>query len=234
MPLITCRDVSFAYENGVVLQGVNFSLKQGGYLSIVGENGAGKSTLIKGLLGLLRPVRGEILFGDGLLKKEIGYLPQQTAAQKDFPASVLEVVLSGRLNSSGLRPFYTKRDKEIALRTIQMFGMQEFLNHCYRELSGGQQQRVLLARALCATKKLLLLDEPSAGLDPAAQTALYETIKAINQTENIAIVMVSHDIQNAVKYAETILHLANEQLFFGTTEEYAVSEAGEKFLGGRV
>jgi zinc transport system ATP-binding protein len=210
---------------------LSFTVKSGEYLCIVGENGSGKSTLIKALLSLKSVTKGDILMGDGLKRNEIGYLPQQTSAQKDFPASVFEVVLSGCLNNRGLRPFYSKADRLKALSTMEKLGIKQFKRRSYRELSGGQQQRVLLARALLSTKKLLLLDEPVAGLDPIVTNELYQLIKQIN-TDGITIIMVSHDIESAVKYASHILHLHNKPLFYGTTEEYIKSDAGRRFLGG--
>ncbi|MDR1927177.1 MAG: metal ABC transporter ATP-binding protein [Oscillospiraceae bacterium] len=232
MALITCRDAAFAYEGHTAVSGLNFSVSCGDYLCVVGENGSGKSTLIKGLLRLKSPSSGSVLTGDGLKPSEIGYLPQQTAAQKDFPASVFEVVLSGRLSRSGLRPFYAKADKALARQHIRSLGIEALQGRCYRELSGGQQQRVLLARALCATQKLLLLDEPFAGLDPLAAQELYREIERINRKDGITIIMVSHDIASAVKYASHILHLKTEQAFFGETQRYLKSAIGAAFLGG--
>lgn len=232
MALITCQNVSFAYDGNVVVSGLDFQIQSGDYLCIVGENGSGKSTLIKGLLRLKMPQSGSILMGQGLQATEIGYLPQQTAAQKDFPASVYEVVLSGRLAARGIRPFYAKTDRLAAEENIQRLGIADLKNRCYRELSGGQQQRVLLARALCATKKLLLLDEPVSGLDPLVTQELYRVIEGINRDTGISIIMVSHDIQSAVKYAGHILHLQNRQIFYGTTSEYIRSSIGMHFLGG--
>lgn len=232
MSLIICRDVSFAYEGKIVINNLNFHVEMGNYLCIVGENGSGKSTLIKGLLHLKAQEEGEILTGDGLKFNEIGYLPQQSIIQKDFPASVYEVVLSGCLNNLGLRPFYGKKEKLIANKNIARLGLNNIKNSCYRELSGGQQQRVLLSRALCSTKKLLLLDEPVAGLDPLVTQELYSLIKQINEDMNITIIMVSHDIGSAVQYASHILHLKNEQLFYGKTRDYMKSEIGNVFLGG--
>jgi zinc transport system ATP-binding protein len=232
MALITCQDASFAYEGFVAVSGLDFEVHSGDYLCIVGENGSGKSTLIKGLLGLKTPYAGSISTGDGLKANEIGYLPQQTAAQKDFPASVYEVALSGRMGARGILPFYSKADKEIAEKNIARLGIEQLRDRCYRELSGGQQQRVLLARALCATKKLLLLDEPVAGLDPVVTQELYCLIADINRTEGLTIIMVSHDIASAVKYASHILHLQGKQAFFGTSAEYAVSGVGAGFIGG--
>ena len=234
MSLVTCTEVSFEYEGNVMLTGVDFALKGGEYLCIIGENGAGKSTLMKGLLGMKKPLSGTIATGLGLKREEIGYLPQQTAAQKDFPASVYEVVLSGRLNSLKWRPFYTKRDKQDALEKIKLLGLTDLIHASYQELSGGQQQRVLLARALCATKKVLLLDEPAAGLDPIVTKELYELIAKLNKEQEITVIMVSHDVHGILQYATHILHLKNRQLFFGTKEEYEASEVGQYLLeGGR-
>lgn len=234
MSLLICQNVSFSYEGTTVLSGISFAVETGDYLCIIGENGAGKSTLMKGLLHLKKPSSGTILTGDGLKPTEIGYLPQQTAAQKDFPASVLEVVLSGRLNSCGRRPFYSRADKTDAEEKIALLGIESLKKRCYRDLSGGQQQRVLLARALCATKKLLLLDEPVTGLDPMMTAELYRVIADLNKNYGITVVMVSHDVRGAVEQADHILHLGNEQLFFGATGSYLESELGKRFVGGSV
>ena len=232
MAYITCRDAAFAYEGKIAVENLNFSVSQGDYLCIVGANGSGKSTLIKGLLRLMKPSRGSIDMGDGLTAHDIGYLPQQTAAQKDFPASVYEVVLSGCLSHQGLRPFYTRRDKAMAEDNMNRMGIADLRRHCYRELSGGQQQRVLLARALCATRKMLLLDEPTAGLDPVVTGELYRTIRWVNQELGTAVIMVSHDIHSALESAGHILHLEKEQVFFGTTAQYRETHVGQYFLGG--
>lgn len=232
MSLLICRDVSFSYEGTIVLSDLGFSVEAGEYLCIVGENGAGKSTLLKGLLHLKKPTSGEILTGDGLRPTEIGYLPQQTAAQKDFPASVWEIVLSGRLNGCGLRPFYNRADKQDVQNKLSLLGIAELSRRCYRDLSGGQQQRVLLARALCATKKLLLLDEPMTGLDPVMTAELYRVIADLNRNHGITVVMVSHDVYGAVEHADHILHLGNRQLFFGSTADYLQSDAGKRFTEG--
>jgi zinc transport system ATP-binding protein len=231
MALITCQDASFSYEGNIAVSGLNFEVRGGDYLCIVGENGSGKSTLVKGLLRLKTPRTGNVLTGDGLKANEIGYLPQQTAAQKDFPASAYEVVLSGRMGARGILPFYSKADKDIAKKNIARLGIGHLRNRCYRELSGGQQQRVLLARALCATRKLLLLDEPVAGLDPVVTQELYHLIAGINKNERLTVIMVSHDIQSTVKYASHILHLKTTQAFFGKTEDYAKSSVGKHFIG---
>ena len=232
MTLISCNDVTLAYENNIVLKNLSFEVQEGDYLCVVGENGSGKSTLIKALLSLKTCKNGCIDFDKYLKKNEIGYLPQQSEAQKDFPASVWEVVLSGCLNQKGLRPFYNSIEKDTALLNINKLGMNSYLNFSYSELSNGQQQRVLLARALCSTKKLLLLDEPAAGLDPVIVNDFYTLINNLNQ-EGITVVMVSHDITSAVKYASHILHLNNDNIFFGSTGNYLSSELGISFLGGK-
>ena len=232
MALITCENLSFAYSGDTVLSGVNFSVNAGDYLCIVGENGSGKSTLMRGLLGLKEPASGSISFGDGLKQSEIGYLPQQTDMQRDFPASVFEVVLSGRLNSLGRRFFYSKADKAEAERNLERMGMLDFKKRCYQELSGGQQQRVLLARALCATSKLLLLDEPVAGLDPVAMGEMYNLLKLINLCDGVTVVMVSHDVSAALRYATHILQLGHKQLYFGSVHDYVHYEAAKILRGG--
>ena len=232
MAILNCENASFSYDGRTVLEGVDFSLKAGDYLCVVGENGSGKSTLIRGLLSLKAPASGKITLGDGLKRSEIGYLPQQTEIQRDFPASVWEVVLSGCLNSLGGKLFYTAEDKRRAEENLERMGIENLKNTGYQELSGGQQQRVLLARALCATKKLLLLDEPVTGLDPVAAGEMYNLIKLVNLCDNISVIMVTHDIHEAVRHATHILHLGRRQLFFGTAAEYRRSAIGRRFLGG--
>ena len=232
MAILNCENLSFAYDGRTVLEDVNFSLNAGDYLCVVGENGSGKSTLIKGLLGLKASQSGSITFGEGLKSTEIGYLPQQTQLQRDFPASVWEVVLSGCLNGLDRRLMYNKADKERARMNMERMGIEDIKDKSYQELSGGQQQRVLLARALCATKKLLLLDEPVTGLDPIATGEMYNLIKLVNLCDNITVIMVSHDIHEAVRYATRILHLGHRQLFCGSSAEYKESDLARRFLGG--
>ncbi len=226
MSILTCNNVTLGYDGIPILSDINFSVGQDTYLCVIGENGAGKSTLVKGILGLIKPMSGRIETGDGLKANEIGYLPQQTQIQKAFPASVREVVVSGRINKMGLRPFMTKKDYAEADKNMELLGISDLRNSCYHELSGGQQQRVLLARALCATGKLLLLDEPVSGLDPVAQRDMYELIAKINKEQGIAIIMVSHDLPAAMKYSNHILHLSHKQLYFGKTREYVTGEDG--------
>ena len=230
MALLTCRDLCIGYEGREILHGLNFSAEQGDYLCILGENGSGKSTLMKTILGLVPSLSGEIVFGDGLQKGEIGYLPQQTDVQRDFPASVREIVLSGCLAKYGFHPFYRKEEKKAAQKAMEELGITDLAKKCYRDLSGGQQQRVLLARALCAAGRVLLLDEPVTGLDPKAQNDLYELIAKLNKS-GITIIMVSHDIHAAVKYASHVLHIGSKrQLFYGTKEEYVNSKLGQSFI----
>ena len=228
MALITVKDVSLGYDSKAIIEHLNFTVNEGDYLCIVGENGSGKTTLMKTLLNLTKPLSGQILFSDGLTANEIGYLPQQTPVQKDFPASVREIVLSGCQGRCGLRPFYSREEKKLAEDNMKLLNIISLKDHCYRELSGGQQQRVLLARALCATRKMLLLDEPVSGLDPNVTLHMYELIRELNSVK-ITVIMISHDITSAVKYASHILHIGDE-LFFGTTEEYMNSEIGQFFL----
>jgi zinc transport system ATP-binding protein len=228
MALITASDVSLGYDNHAIVKELNFEVNTGNYLCIVGENGSGKSTLMKTLLALRSPLSGQIYFGDGLKANEIGYLPQQTVIQKDFPATVREIVLSGCQGRCGLRPFYNRQEKELADSNIERMGITGLKNRPYRELSGGQQQRVLLARALCATQKVLLLDEPVAGLDPNVTAEMYALIEKLNM-EGITIIMISHDISAAIRYASHILHIG-DRLFFGSKEEYLGSDAAKAFF----
>lgn len=218
--LIECKDLTIGYEGVPVVKDLSFSVGEGDYLCIVGENGSGKSTLMKTLLGLKHQTKGEIIFGGGLKQTQIGYLPQQTVAQKDFPATVSEVVLSGFLGKKGLIPFYTKAEKEKCRHNMELMGITELAKKSYRDLSGGQQQRVLLARALCATEKLLLLDEPVSGLDPMVTAKMYEIIDSLNKNQGITVIMISHDLQGALKYGNKILHMESGEYFFGTTGDY--------------
>ena len=232
MAQLTCQNLTVGYDGRAVLQGLNFEVNAGNYLCIVGENGSGKSTLMKTILGLQAPISGTILTGDGLRKNEIGYLPQQTQVQKDFPASVREIVLSGCQGRCGSRPFYSKEEKGLAEENIGKMGIGSLAKRCYRELSGGQQQRVLLARALCATRKMLLLDEPVSGLDPRVTAEMYELIERLNREEGITVMMISHDISAALKYASHILHIG-DSVFFGTKTDYLQSPQGKVFDSGK-
>ncbi|MBR1559960.1 MAG: metal ABC transporter ATP-binding protein [Clostridia bacterium] len=231
MSLITCRDLRLGYEGHAIVEGLSFAVNAGDYLCIVGENGSGKSTLMRTLLGLQRPLGGAIEFGDGLTADAIGYLPQQTAIQRDFPATVWEIALSGCQSNLNRRPFYSRADKALAARSLERMGMTAYKKRCYRELSGGQQQRVLLARALCATRQLILLDEPVSGLDPKVTAEMYALIEGLNRDEGVTVVMISHDIAAAARYATHVLHIGRE-LFFGPVADYKRSAAGRRFLEG--
>lgn len=228
MALLTVQNLSVGFNSHPVAENLNFVVHAGDYLCIAGENGSGKTTLMRTLLHLQDPLSGEILVGDGLKPNEIGYLPQQTLVQKDFPASVKEIVLSGCQGRCGMRPFYNKEEKALAVENMERMGIRDLAGRCYRELSGGQQQRVLLARALCATRKLLLLDEPVSGLDPKVTAEMYSLIAELNH-EGITVIMITHDITAAVRYASHILHIGNT-IFFGTKDEYLKSVAGQLFL----
>ena len=228
MALLTAKDLVLGYETRIMEEDLKFQVEEGDYLCIAGENGSGKSTLMKTLLGLQSPISGTITTGDGLRPSEIGYLPQQTTVQKDFPASVTEVVLSGCQGRMGLRPFYNKEDKTLARENMERMGISGLAGRSYRDLSGGQQQRVLLARALCATGKLLLLDEPVSGLDPRVTNEMYRLISDLNR-EGITVIMISHDIAAAIKYASHILHIG-KAVFFGTRDEYVESDIGQFLL----
>ncbi|MDR1471205.1 MAG: metal ABC transporter ATP-binding protein [Synergistaceae bacterium] len=232
MPLLACRRLSLGYGGNVVLNGVDFQVNSGDYLCVVGENGSGKSTLMKGLLRLQPPMNGEVAYGDGLKANMIGYLPQRVTTGADFPAGAYEVVLSGRLGRRGMRPFYTRQDKEAARANMKMLEIDGLTGACFGELSGGQQQRVLLARALCSADRLLLLDEPVAGLDPVVAQEFYDILGRLNASNGMTIIMVSHDVGRAAAHASHVLHLSRVQRFFGPRDEYLKSDVGKKFTGG--
>ena len=245
--LITCQNVSLGYEGQIVFRNLNFTVEHGDYLWVVGENGSGKTTLIKGILRLLDPVEGSILFCNELRQGRIGYLPQQIALKKDFPAGVSEIVLSGNLGGMGLRPFYNAREKRLAFEAMEQLGIAGLKGKCFRELSGGQQRRVLLARALCAAQaepgsselehkaietscRILILDEPAASLDPLVTAEVYELLKTLNNQMGITIIMVSHDVRAAEQYANRILHLEKGRGIFAETAEYLRTGEGRKFF----
>lgn len=218
MTLVECNDVCVNYGNFEACRNVSFKINSGDYLCIVGSNGSGKTTIVKAILGLLPVKSGKIT----LDKLHTGYLPQQNNIQRDFPASVKEVILSGCLSKGRL--FYNRKDKQKVQEQIKNLSFEKIQNKAFSELSGGQQQRVLLARALCAAKNLLVLDEPVTGLDPIVTEELYSIIKKLNQEQGISVLMVSHDVHRAVNSATHILHLNKSPLFFGTAEEYKKTE----------
>ncbi|MGN0367839.1 MAG: metal ABC transporter ATP-binding protein [Wujia sp.] len=227
--ILSCEDVSLGYEGKAVVEHLNFQIHTGDYLCILGENGSGKSTLMKAILGMKKPMSGRLTMGENLKANEIGYLPQQTVTQRDFPASVQEIVMSGFLAKRGMRPFYSKEERKLATANMKRLEIESLRKKCYRDLSGGQQQRVLLARALCATTKLLLLDEPVAGLDPRVTVEMYELIKKLNR-EGITVIMVSHDVEAAAGYANKILHVSDEPVFFEDTKDFFESRLGREFV----
>lgn len=231
--LLECKNVSFGYENQLVISNLSFSVQRGEYICVVGENGSGKSTLVKGLLGLLPAYKGSVRYGEAIGNHAIGYLPQQTSSQKDFPATVWEVVLSGCLSTRKGRFFYSAEDKAKARRQMRHLELDQLASKSFQELSGGQQQRVLIARALCATDSFLILDEPVTGLDPAVTRELYDILEQLNQKEHTAILMVTHDIAGALPYVHKVLHIGPEGYFFGTRDEYLHSDQGKVLLGLR-
>ncbi len=233
-PLLRCEHVDFGYENYDVVRNVTMEIVPGDYLCIVGANGSGKSTLMKGLLGLLKPTGGTITCSEELKRAGIGYLPQQTPAQRDFPATVREVVLSGCLGKCGLRPFYSPKERVLAETNMERLGILALKDACYRELSGGQKQRTLIARALCATDRLLILDEPITGLDPLTTQEFYRVIRHLNRDEGVAVLMVTHDIHNVISQAKKILHLNQSVLYYGPAGAYRGTDCGREFLGGEV
>ena len=226
MSQITCREVSIGYEGHTVSKNINFSVEAGDYICIVGENGSGKSTLMRALLGLKSIENGDIVLGDGISRSDIGYLPQHTEDQKDFPASVEEVVLSGCTSRLGKKFFMGRSERLDAIQNMKMMNVYDLAKKSYRTLSGGQMQRVLLARALCAANKILILDEPVSGLDPHATADMYETIHHLNKHTGITIIMVTHDIENALRDATTVLQISKEPTLYRSVEEYKRSLLG--------
>ncbi len=228
MALLRCESLALGYEGRKIAENISLTVDEGQFLCVVGDNGAGKSTLMKTMLGLLPPAAGRVAFGEGLRPQDIGYLPQQTRAQKDFPASVFEIVLSGCLNRLGGRPFYQKEHRRRAEAALCRLNIEDLRRRSFSRLSGGQQQRVLLARALCAADRLLMLDEPAAGLDPLAAEDLYRQLEALRD-EGMAAVMISHDLRASLRLASHVLHLARAPLFFGAAEDYRQSPAGRLY-----
>jgi zinc transport system ATP-binding protein len=237
---VSAVEAALGYNGYAVIRGLNFTVDEGDYLCVVGENGSGKTTLVMGILGLISPMAGTLSLGPGIGRREVGYLSQNMAAKKDFPAGVGEIVVSGHLGRMGLRPFYSRAERRAAEETMEWLGIRDLRDRCFRELSGGQQRRVLLARALCASPRILVLDEPLAGLDPLVTVDVYALLETLNREKGITLVMVSHDIESAAKYAHKILHLkksagegVNTQCFFGTAGQYIKSDMGREFYGRR-
>lgn len=229
MKLLDVKNLKLGYEGRAVINNLSFSVNSGDYVCIVGENGSGKTTLFKGLLGLLKKYDGVIEYSSDISSRHLGYLSQKPPYTKDFPASVTEVVMSGFLNRSFFGFGYGKDQKKEAKDIMKKVGVSALSKRSFNELSGGEQQKVLLSRALCATKKLLLLDEPTSALDPLATNEFYSIVDSLN-AEGVAVLMVSHDVNSAVKAASHILHLGSDSYFFGTTHEYIHSPFGNKLL----
>ncbi len=229
-PLLKCEDVTVRFGSHTVLDKLNFQVEQGDYLSVIGRNGSGKSTLIRCLLRLCPLTGGSITTAEDFRRSEIGYLPQQNSIQRDFPATVEEVVRSGCLGHHKFLPFYTKEEIAEAEKNMHRLDICNLRRRSYRTLSGGQQQRVLLARALCATQKLLLLDEPVTGLDPEVSAGFYDLIRELNRQDNIAIIMVSHDMEKGLKDAKHVLYLDENSQYFADIESFRESETAKRII----
>ena len=229
MKIIECKKLNIGYPDKVICKDINFAVEKGDYLCVIGENGSGKSTLIKTILGLIKPLGGKIVFDNNFNQTHVGYLPQQTDAQRDFPATVKEIVMSGFLGRMGWRPFYNRAEKEKAQTILKTLGIADYQNRSFKELSGGQQQRVLLARALCATDELLVLDEPTNALDARAIKNFYDLIAKLNKENNLTIIMVSHNIEKVINKATHVLYLKNTVEFFGTRDEFLQSDFAKYF-----
>lgn len=217
--LIEVKNLSLGYEKENIIDGISFSVNKGDFIIVVGKNGAGKSTLIKGILGLIKPKSGSIIFEDGLNQKLIGYMPQETKVDQAFPASVYEIVLSGRINKMGFRPFYNKEDKEKANEALKILNISNIKNKSFSELSGGQRQKTLLARSLCATDKLLILDEPSNNLDNTSREEFYLLLMKLNKELGITIIMISHDLDIDKMLGNKLLRIYDNGYEFIDMEE---------------
>ena len=226
MNLIEVKNLSLGYDKKKVLNDLNFNIEEKDFLCVVGPNGSGKSTLIKGLLGLIKPIEGKVIY-NSLKQNFIGYMPQEVKVDSNFPASVYEIVLSGTLNKLGLKPFYTKKEKEKVKNALKTLKIENLIDKSFTELSGGQRQKVLLARILCATSKLLILDEPSNNLDSKSKKDLYKTVTDLNKNKGITVIMITHDLDHNNLIGNKILSLREDKIFYGTTEEFVRSVHNE-------
>lgn len=233
MSLIECKNLSIGYNEKPICKDISFSVEKGDYVCVIGENGCGKSTLLKTILGLNKSVSGKIKFDKEFNRNQIGYLPQQSEMQRDFPAVVKEIIMSGFINKMGFRPFYNKQEKEKALKLMSQLNIIDYKNKSYKDLSGGQQQKVLLARALCATDELLVLDEPTNGLDARSIKAFYDTIYKLNKENGITILMVTHNLEKVIDKVSKIVYLKNTQVFMGSREEFLESDYGKNYAGSK-
>ena len=229
MKHIQINDLTLGYGTRKIIKNLSLTINKGEYIYVIGENGVGKSTLIKGLIGTLKPIKGSIKFDENFKKNDIGYIPQLNTSMKNFPASVLEIVLSGTINSNVFSVFYKKSEKELTKKVLKELNIYDLKDKCFKELSGGQQRKVLLARAMTSTSKILIMDEPVTGLDPKATSNFYELIKKLNKENNITVIVVSHDIKSAAKYADKILHIHNDGYCFGTVDEFKSNIISEYF-----
>ena len=219
MSLIEVKNLTLGYDRHIVLKHINFDIEENDFICIVGPNGSGKSTLVKGILGLIKPIKGKVVY-NGLKQNFIGYMPQETKVDSNFPASVMEIVLSGTLNNLGLKSFYSKKEKEEAINNLKLLGIEKLKNRSFCDLSGGQRQKVLLARSLCATSKLLILDEPSNNLDSRSKKELYNTITDLNKNHGITIIMITHDLDHDNLLGNKILSLREDDVFFGSVDDF--------------
>lgn len=222
MNLIETKDLSFSYQGKEdALKNINIQIKEGTFTCIVGENGSGKSTLLKCILGLNKGYTGEII-----KESHIGYLPQKTEIQTHFPASIEEIVLSGTISNNPRSIFYKKEDKILSENIMKKLGIYDIRKKCFADLSGGQQQRVLIARSLCGTKNLIILDEPTNGLDPEICKQIYELLDEFKKNDKITVLMVSHDIERALNYADEVIKIENGEVsFIGTPSEFKTGGA---------
>lgn len=227
--MIKLENLTIGYDNQIILKDVNLSINEGEYVCILGANGSGKSTLLKTVLGLIKPLTGKIIIDK---KTSIGYVPQAKMLQQDFPATVNEIVMSGCLKKMKWRPFYTKKERDLANKNMKLLQISSLKNKSFSELSGGQQQRALIARALCATNKVLFLDEPFTALDGYGALKLYGILKKLNRDEHVTIVVISHDVDTILRYANHVIHVDETIVFDGTKEDYLESSFMKEYKGG--
>ena len=214
--IIEVKDLSFKYDRDYIFENLNFDIYEGDFVGIIGANGAGKSTLIKLTVGQLRPTNGSVrIYGeDPQLAKclsSVGYVPQVGRARgMDFPARVSEIVMMNMYQEIGLFRFVKKHHKEAVRRALEMVGMEDFENRRFSDLSGGQQQRVVIAKAIVNKPKILIMDEPTTGIDKKSEIVLYDLLKMLQEKENLTIVMISHDIEKIKKCSNKIVELESE------------------------
>lgn len=219
MSLIELKNLTLGYNGVPVIKELSLNIEEKDFLCVVGPNGSGKSTLIKGILGLIKPMKGKVIY-KGLKQNFIGYMPQETKIDQNFPASVYEIVLSGTLNRLGIKSFYTEKERQIALANLKILNIEGLKDQNFSNLSGGQRQKVLLARSLCASSKLLILDEPSNNLDAKSKKELYQIIEKLNKEKGMTIIMITHDLDHGNLIGSSILSLREDDIFYGKTDEF--------------